>query len=90
MNSSSEGFHGMLFFCKIFCNILLILYINKILIIYNKNNKNVITNQCIYSYKIPLLSLLLTKISVIMISQKDHIKYIKMQHSERRCIEKIL
>ncbi len=34
--------------------------------------------------------ILLIKISAIMIPRKDHIKYIKMQYSERRCIEKIL
>ena len=56
--------------------------------LYTKKNKNVITNQCLYSCKMALPSLLLTKISAIMISQKDHIKYIKMQYSERRCIEK--
>ena len=55
-----------------------------------KKNENVIINQCIYSCQIPLISLLLTKISAIMIPQKDHIKYIKTQYSERRCIEKIL
>ncbi|MGN0948730.1 MAG: hypothetical protein ACI4NR_07585, partial [Megasphaera sp.] len=44
----------------------------------------------LYGCKIPLLSLLLTKISAIIIPQKSHIKYIKMQYSERRCIEKIL
>ena len=37
-----------------------------------------------------LLSLLLIKISAIMIPQKDHIKYIKIQYGERWCIGKFL